>query len=238
MNVPITGCMMSGPRERLFAVGEEPLADAELLALLLGTGTPNESVHRVALGLMDRFHGLRALARATTRELMAVPGVGPAKAARVKAGLELARRLAREPAPDRPRFASSRDVWEYVHLPLRDLRYEVFETLLVDAKNRLMRQVRVSVGTLTGSLVHPREVYRHAIVEGAAGVVFVHNHPSGDPSPSREDLDVTQRLVDGGEILGFRVLDHLIVGDDRYYSLADQGRMPQPRRANQAGDRT
>jgi DNA repair protein RadC len=215
----------AGARERLLEVGEQPLADAELLALLLGSGGAGDPVHAVAWRVLATFGSLRAMAKASVAELVQVPGVGPAKAARLKASLELARRLAREESPDRPRFVTSRTIFDFVHLALRDLRHEVFDILLLDAKNRLVRQVRVSVGTLTGSLVHPREVYRAAVVEGAAAVVLVHNHPSGDPTPSRDDLEVTARLVSAGDVLGIRVLDHVVVGDGRYFSMADSGEL-------------
>jgi DNA repair protein RadC len=212
-----------GARERLAAGGATTLSDGDLLALLLGTGVAGEPVARVAAGLLERFGTLRRLARAAPGELTAAAGIGPAKAARLAAVTELARRIAKESAPPRPQLASPRQVFEFVAFDLRDLGNECFEVLMLDVRHRLIRRQRVSMGTLDSSLVHPREVFRQAVAEGAAGIILVHNHPSGDPSPSREDLDVTRRLVSAGEVLGIRVFDHVIVGDDRFVSLAETG---------------
>ena len=151
--------------------------------------------------------------------------MGPARALRLQSGFELAARVAREKRRPRPRLNSSRQVFDLLHLELRDLDFEVFEVLTLDARNGLARRDRISVGTLMGSLVHPREVFRPAVLAAGAAVILAHNHPSGDPSPSREDLQITERIVAAGDILGIRVLDHVIVGDARYISLADTGRM-------------
>jgi len=211
----------------------ERLSDLELLTVLLGP-CGGSDVHGIVRNLLYRFGSLRGLDRASVSEIISTPGMGSGRATSLKAGLELARRLSEEPLRDRPQFNGSGQVFDYVHLGLRDLRYEVFEIILVDARNRLLRRRRISTGTLTGSLVHPREVFRTAIVEGAAGLVLLHNHPSGDPTPSEEDLEVTARIVSAGDILGIVVLDHLVVGDGRYVSLADTGRIAQLRR--QAGE--
>lgn len=212
-------------RDRLLRHGEDGLSDLDLLAVLLGSGTRDGEALDLAWRLIRRFGSLRNLDRADVDDVLALSGVGPARLARVKAGLELARRAAAEPLEQRPCFAGSRQIFEFLHLAMRELEQEVFDVVLVDAKNRLLGQRRISVGTLTGSLVHPREVFRPAIVVGAAALVLVHNHPSGDPTPSREDLDVTERIVLAGDILGIRVLDHLVIGDGRYVSLADTGRL-------------
>lgn len=189
----------------------------DLLVRLLGGRGARDAVRVLARG----YPRLRELAAAAPEELSRLPGVGRASALRVCAAFELARCWASERSGDRPRLTSSRAIFELVHLDLRDLDREVFETLALDAKNRLLRRDRVSTGTLTGSLVHPREVFRPALAAGAAALVVVHNHPSGDPAPSREDREVTRRLVLAGEILGIKLLDHVVVGDGRYHSFAD-----------------
>ena len=212
-----------GVRERMAQFGAETMSDAELLACLLGTGTAAEPVHKVAAAVLERFGGLRRLGRAANAELCAATGIGPAKASRLVAVMELARRLAREPMPVRPQLSSPRLVFDFIGLELRDLLHECFEVLLLDVRHRLIRRHRVSMGTLDTSLVHPREVFRQAVSEAAAGLILVHNHPSGDPTPSREDLEVTKRLVAAGELLGIRIYDHIIVGDGRFVSLAETG---------------
>ena len=218
------------PLERLLVGEDDRLSDAELLSLLIGSGRDAEVFRVAAVDLLDRFGTLRTLARASVRELTSVAGVGTAKAARVKSALTLATRMAQERRVARPRFLNSSDIYEHVQLDLRDLPQEVFEVLLLDAKNRLLRRTRISAGTLTGSLVHPREVFRPAVVEGAAAMVLLHNHPSGDPTPSSEDLEVTRRIVRAGEIIGIPILDHVIVGEGSYVSLAELGELQSPPR--------
>ena len=198
------------------------LGNGDLLALLLG----GQTVHWDLAGrILDEFGTLRGIAQADTNALVGLSGMGPIRAAQVKAAMELAERMAQERTGPKPHFLKSQDIFEFVHLSLRDLAYEVFEALLLDARNQLLRRVRVSTGTLTGSLVHPREVFRPAVAEAAASLILVHNHPSGDPSPSSEDFEVTDRIVEAGEIMGIRVLDHLVVGDGVYLSMADAGRL-------------
>ena len=211
--------------KQLAAVGScagKTLENGDLLALLLG----GQSMHWDLAGrIMDEFGSLRGIAQAETNELVGLSGMGPARAAQVKAAMELAERMANEKTGPKPRFLRSQDIFEFVHLSLRDLQFEVFEALLLDARNHLLRRVRVSTGTLTGSLVHPREVFRPAVAEAAASLILIHNHPSGDPTPSREDFEVTDRIVEAGEIMGIRVLDHIVVGDGVYLSMADTGRL-------------
>jgi DNA repair protein RadC len=163
------------------------------------------------------------MASAAAAELCEVPGIGPAKAAEILALGELSRRFAATPLSPGTRFTSSREVFAHFHERLRDRKKEVFFTLLLDSKNRVLREIQVSEGSLNASIVHPREVFQPVIRESAAAVLFVHNHPSGDPAPSREDLDLTSRLRDAGALMGVRVLDHIIIGNGRYVSLADRG---------------
>jgi DNA repair protein RadC len=215
------------PREKLLHSGPSALSDTELLALILRTGhsSPRTSALDLARQLFDRFDSLRALFAAAIAELCMVPGIGPAKAAELLALGELARRLAATPLRPGERFTTSNEVFTHFHERLRDHRKEVFLTLLLDSKNRLLREVKVSEGSLNASIVHPREVFAPVVRESAAAVLLVHNHPSGDPTPSREDLELTGRLRDAGELMGVRVLDHIIIGRGCYVSLADRGLM-------------
>lgn len=211
------------PRERLLRYGPEVLTDGQLLAILLGTGHAGGSALDVGVDLLNRHGGLDGLHRRGIRELCAVPGVGPAKAALIKAALEVGRRATAAPLTTGQRVASSQDVFRHYWPLLRGLRREVFKVVLLDGKNAIMKDVTISEGSLTLSIVHPREAFLPAIRESAAAVIFVHNHPSGDPEASPEDRALTQRLVSVGELVGIRVLDHVIVGDGRYVSFADQG---------------
>jgi len=213
------------PRERLLARGPEVLNDAELLALILRSGSAAEGNTAVDMArkLIGHFGDLRRLAAATIAELCAFAGIGPAKAAEIQALFELARRFARSEIRPGTRLTSSQDVFDHFHERLRARRNEVFISLLLDSKNRLLREVQVSEGSLNASIVHPREVFAPVIRESAAAVLFVHNHPSGDPTPSREDIELTARLRDAGELMGVKVLDHIIVGNGDYVSFCDRG---------------
>ncbi|MEA2624162.1 MAG: repair protein RadC [Candidatus Binatota bacterium] len=211
------------PRERLDERGAEALSELELLALVLGTGGRGESALDRAAAVLETFRGLKGAARASTRELLLVRGLGPAKAAAVAAAFELGRRAFSPARENGSVFRSSADVFAHFRGRLGLLRKEVFCVLLLDAKHRKLREVQVSEGTLTASLVHPREVFAPAIRESAAAILLVHNHPSGDPTPSVEDVQITRRLREVGDLVGVRVLDHVIVGDGAHYSFADGG---------------
>ena len=211
------------PRERLLAQGADALTDAQLLAILLRVGRQRSSAVQVGLEILDRLGGLSGLARCGIDELCEVPGVGAAKAAQLKAALALGKRALASPLSRGTKITSSRDLFEHYHPALRDLRHEIFKVVLLDAKHAIVRDATVSEGSLTLSIVHPREVFTMAVKESAAAVIFLHNHPSGDPTPSQEDRVLTARLVSAGEVLGIRVLDHIVVGDGRYVSFADQG---------------
>lgn len=212
------------PRERLRALGPTALTTVELLAILLGTGTARRDALAVASDLLASAGGsLRALIRRPVGGLAAVPGVGGAKAARVSAALELARRLGTE-SPDVQRTVSApSDVHRWCGPALRDLAVEEFHLLTLDTQNRITRELLITRGILNSSLVHPREVFRAAIAEAAAGVIVVHNHPSGHPAPSNEDRAITRQLVSAGRVLDIPVYDHVIVGGDRYFSFAEAG---------------
>lgn len=214
------------PRERLFRLGPRALADAELIALLLGQGSAGQS----ALGLAQQLltgpgaeaGGLLRLARLSFGELAAYPGMGPAKAARVQAAVELGRRLGHGRAPQ-PRLGSPVAAAEYLMAELRSFEEEHFRALYLDLKSRLLGMEEVSIGDVESAPAGAREIFRGAVRRGATGVIVAHNHPSGDPRPSRADLLVTERLERAGNLLGIRLLDHLVIGDGRYVSLRQEG---------------
>jgi len=213
------------PREKLLARGPQSLSDAELLAILIRTGTPRDSALRVAERLLLKYgeSGLTGLGGVSARELSRIKGIGAVKAVTIVAALELGKRLAASSRPLRPVIKSPVDV---ANLMMERLRYEVrehFVVVMLSTKNHVLGAPVVSVGSLNASLVDPKEVFRQALEYSAAAVVLVHNHPSGDPSPSPEDIALTKRLVQGGQILEITVLDHLIIGDGKYVSLKEKG---------------
>jgi DNA repair protein RadC len=210
------------PRERLLSHGGGALSDAELLATLLGSGTRGASALDVARDLMTTYGDLPALGRAAAADLARLRGVGKAKACALAAALEIGRR-AQTPRQDRPAVRVSGDVFAFYGPRLGHLNHEVFHVMCLDTKHRLLRDARVVEGGLTTCSVLPREVYAPALREGAAAVVFVHNHPSGDPTPSTDDLALTARLKQAGSVLGIKPLDHIIIGEGRYVSLVDEG---------------
>ena len=212
------------PRERLLRLGPSALTTVELLAILIGTGRAGASAPDVAAALLGGAgSGLAGLARRTAAELAGVAGVGHAKASRVAAALELGRRLQEEGRPDRTRIRSPADVYRWFAPRLADLAAEEFHVLALDSQSGILRDLLVTRGILNSSLVHPREVFRGAIAEAAAGIIVVHNHPSGDPAPSADDRAVTRQLVEAGRVLDLPVYDHVIVGSSRYLSFAEAG---------------
>ncbi|HEY5998034.1 MAG TPA: DNA repair protein RadC [bacterium] len=216
--------MIDAPRELLARDGAATLSDAQLLGLLLRTGArgPGNSAVEIGTGLLARHGGIVGLDRATFRELCTERGLGPAKAAGLMAALELGRRLVAGDARQRPRLTSSREVAGLYTPRLFNLPREVFIAVLLNARNEVIREITIAVGCLTGSLVHPRELFQPAVRDSAAALILVHNHPSGDPTPSPEDVQLTERLVEAGRILGIRVLDHVVVAQGGYASLMDR----------------
>jgi DNA repair protein RadC len=208
------------PRERLLKLGAEALSAQEILAVILGRGTKGESVMMTSQKLVSRFGNLKGIANASVEELIQTSGIGPAKAAQIKAALELSRRLEAD-ASEKPRaiLKSPEDVAAEVRSQLKAKKKEHFLVLCLDTRNRLIDCKLVSMGSLDTSVVHPREVFKEAISSCAASVIFAHNHPSGDPEPSKEDVELTRRLVKAGEIVGIDVLDHIIVCDEGFISL-------------------
>jgi len=208
------------PRERLLKLGAEALSSQEILALILGRGTKGESVIMTSQKLLSRFGSLKGVASASIEELMKVGGIKAAKAAQIKAAVELARRLEADISGEpKPLVKSPQDVFGVVKNQLKGKKKEHFLVLCLDTRNRLINCKAVSIGSLDTSVVHPREVFREAVSACAASVIFAHNHPSGDPEPSREDIEITKRLAKAGEILGIEVLDHIVVCDEGYVSL-------------------
>ncbi len=212
------------PRERLWAVGPAALTGQELLAIVLGTGCTGRDALAVAGDVLGRVDGsLRRLAGRPPGELAAIPGVGRGKAARVTAALELGRRVGAEVEPPPQRIRTPADVHRYYAPRLRDLGVEEFHVLALSSQSQVKADLLITRGILNSSLVHPREVFRAAIAEAAAGIIVVHNHPSGDPTPSADDRAVTAQLVAAGRLLDLPVHDHVIVGGDRYMSFAEAG---------------
>jgi len=212
------------PRERLFARGPASLTLVELLAILIGTGTARGDALEVAQGVLQLGQGtLRELARRPIGEVAQVAGMGRAKAARIAAALELGRRLVGEDSPPGLAAGSPADIRRWCAPVLRDLPVEEFHLLTLDSQNRITRDVLITRGILNSSLVHPREVFRAAIAEAAAAVIVVHNHPSGNPTPSPDDRAVTRQLVEAGRLLDLPVIDHVIVAGDGYFSFAEAG---------------
>ena len=211
------------PRERLLQHGPQHLTEAELLGILLGKGIRKKTAIDLARELLDRYESVQKLSSRSPSELATVKGIGSAKAAILSAAFELVRRIQSRKDADRPVFKRSSDVAGH-YLPLmRDLRKEVFKVLLLNRANRFIKEVFISEGTLDASVVHPRDVFREALLEPAAAIILIHNHPSGNPSPSDEDLRITKQLVEAGRLLGIKVYDHIILAGESYRSLADEG---------------
>jgi len=211
------------PREKLLARGAAVLSDAELLAILLRTGQKGASALDYGRTLIERFGNFRQLATAGVGDLCAVKGLGPAKAAQILAALEIAKRYGERSFRVGEPFRGSGDVYAHFRERLAAEKREHFYAVLLDNKHRKIKDVPVSQGSLTASIVHPRDVFAPVVRESAAAVIFVHNHPSGDPTPSKEDIEITRRLREVGDIMGVRVLDHIVVGDGRYVSFVDDG---------------
>jgi DNA repair protein RadC len=211
------------PRERLLQQGPQLLSEAELLGILIGKGTKSKTAIDLARELLDQYESLENLFSRSPSELMKIKGIGSAKAATLSAAFQLVRRIQAKKTTSRSTFKRSSDVRDH-YLPLmKDLRKEVFRVLLLSRANRLIKEVTISEGTLDASIVHPRDVFREALLESAAGVILLHNHPSGNPAPSEEDIRITKQLVEAGRVMGIKVYDHIILAGEDYRSLADDG---------------
>ncbi|MBQ1913967.1 MAG: DNA repair protein RadC [Selenomonadaceae bacterium] len=213
------------PREKLMADGAACLSNVELLAILLRTGTKEHSVLRVAEQVLARYKdvGITAMMNMSVAELSSVQGIGAVKAATILAAVELGRRLSQKAAEKVEIVHGPEDVAHYAMPRFRFEQKEHFAVMLLNTKNHILGLTDVSVGSLSASIVHPREVFQTALRYAAAAMILIHNHPSGDPSPSREDINVTQRLVKAGKIMDIPVLDHIILGDNRFVSIKEKG---------------
>ena len=212
------------PRERLQKLGVEALSAQEILAVILGRGIAGESVMVTTQRLLSRFGNLKGIASASLEELSQVKGIGLAKAAQIKAAFELANRLeGYTGAGEKSIVKTPEDVAGLVKARLKGKKKEYFLALLLDTRNHLIKIAEISIGSLDSSIVHPREVFKEAISASAAAVIFVHNHPSGDPTASDDDIGINKRLAEAGDIVGIDVLDHIIIGDKKYLSLKREG---------------
>jgi DNA repair protein RadC len=211
------------PRERLEHYGAAALSNAELLAIILRGGVKGQSVLNLAQALLAKHGGLMGLARASFPELCAEHGIGPAKTTQIKAALELGRRLLIESPDARPQITSPADAANLIQLEMSVLEKEEVRVLVLDTRNRVLDIPTVYVGSLNTSVVRVGELFRDAIKQNAAAVIVVHNHPSGDPTPSPEDVRLTEMLVEAGKLLDVEVLDHLIIGQGRFVSLKERG---------------
>lgn len=210
------------PREKMCREGSRALSNGELIALLLSSGTRNKTAVQLAEEILALDPGgIVYLTECSLEELLSIDGVGRAKACQLLAAVELGRRIATSPRSTRQRVASTKDVANIFMERMRYYKKEFFNVLLINAKGDIIGEETVTIGDISSSIVHPRESFASAIKRGAAAVIFVHNHPSGDPEPSKEDIAVTKRLCRAGEILGIRVLDHVIIGDGKYRSFKE-----------------
>lgn len=214
------------PRERLITHGSHTLSDAELLAILLGNGARGQSAVELARDLIERSVDLTRLSARSAHELKNIKGIGSAKAARLVAAFELTRRVQAQPFDPKRKIQSPDDVARHFIPKLRGAQKETFRIALLDSANRIFRDVLISEGSLNASIVHPREVFRPAIAESAAAVVLLHNHPSGNPEPSREDIKITKQLHEAGKFIDIAVLDHIIIAGETFTSFTQRGLMP------------
>jgi len=211
------------PRERLIELGEDSLSNSELLAIILGSGHGQLSAVELAQKLLREFEGFRGLDRRTVNDLCNIAGIGAAKAAQIKAALAIGKKLAAETDAFSERIETSQDAFKRVALRIRDLTREVFIVIFLTCRNRVIKDRILFEGSLTDSLVNPREIIKAALDESAASLIFVNNHPSHDPDPSPDDRLITKKLKEACKVVGIAVHDHIIVGGERYFSFADEG---------------
>ncbi|WP_079530413.1 RadC family protein [Halobacillus hunanensis] len=211
------------PRERLIELGAGQLSNQELLAILLGSGTKQESVTSLAQRLLIHFEGVILLKDATIEELTAIRGIGAAKAVLILSAIELGRRIQQMKPVQRYMIRSPEDGADFVMEEMRELKQEHFIVLFLNTKNQVLHRQTIFIGSLNASIVHPREVFKEAVKRSAASIICAHNHPSGDPTPSQEDIQVTRRLQECGKMIGIELLDHLVIGDRKFISLKEKG---------------
>lgn len=211
------------PREKLLTRGAEGMSDGEVVALLLGTGRRGRTALDLARELLHRFRGLRGIFAGSAADLAQIAGIGEAKIAQLKAAYEIHRRIGEEPLRPGSSIGDSAAVYNHFRERVKDRREEHFVIFLLDSGNKVIREIEISLGSLNASVVEPREVFRDAVRESAAAIIAAHNHPSGSTTPSPSDLLLTKRLQEVGRIVGIRLLDHIIVADGGYSSMADDG---------------
>jgi DNA repair protein RadC len=211
------------PRERLIHYGAQALSNAELIAIILRTGVGGENVLRISERMLAEHDGLPGLSRATVTEIQGVHGVGPAKAVQLKAALELGRRLLASGPEERPRVTSPSDAANLLMSDMMFLEQEHLRLILLDTRSGVLATPTVYIGSLNTSVIRIGELFRRALKENAAAMIVAHNHPSGDPTPSPEDVQVTRRLVEAGQLLDLSVLDHIVIGRQRFVSLKERG---------------
>ena len=213
------------PRERMIRQGAESLSNQELIAILLRTGTRKESVLVLANRILSSFDKIQDLKDATIEEFMTVKGVGEAKAVQLLAAAEIGKRLYRKHSEGRYTVRSPEDAAAFLMTDMSSLTQEHFVVLFLNVKNEILHKQTIFIGSLNSSIVHPRDIFREAVKRSAASIICAHNHPSGNPSPSPEDIEVTKRLIEAGSIMGIEVLDHVIIGDHKFISLKEKGYM-------------
>lgn len=210
------------PRERLIKNGASVLSDSELLAIILRTGSKQENVINLSQRILGEYN-IKQLSQINITQLMKVHGIKESKAAQISACFEIARRLESFNSVEKPKISSPEDVYRRLFPRMREQKKEMFIELCLDTKNQILKEEVISMGSLNANVVHPREVFKLALTESAAHIIVAHNHPSGDPTPSREDIEITKKLVETGNIMGITVLDHVIIGDGRHFSLKEAG---------------
>ncbi|SFQ48141.1 DNA replication and repair protein RadC [Psychrobacillus psychrotolerans] len=213
------------PRERLVRQGASSLSNQELIAILLRTGTKQESVLHLANRVLNYFEQIQELKNASIEEITAVKGIGQAKAVQLLAAVELGKRLSQQKTDDKFTIRSPKDAATYLMADMTSLNQEHFVALFLNVKNQILHKQTIFIGSLNASIVHPREIFREAVKRSAASIICAHNHPSGNPAPSTEDIDVTKRLFEAGQLMGIELLDHVIIGDHQFISLKEKGYM-------------
>ncbi|KPU42249.1 hypothetical protein OXPF_40330 [Oxobacter pfennigii] len=210
------------PRERMAKYGPEALSNTELLAIILRSGTKNDSAMNLASKILKNEHGLKFLYDSSFEELQSIKGIGIAKASQIKASLELGRRFKSFKDMDPIYIKTPEDAADLVMEDMRYLKKEFLKIILLNTKNMVINVKSISIGSLNSSIVHPREIFVEAIKASSASVIICHNHPSGDPSPSQEDINITRRVFEAGKIIGIELVDHIIIGDGKYISLKEK----------------
>lgn len=211
------------PRERLLRYGSESLSNSELIAIILGTGNKGENILSLSSRIIKERGGLNGLLTSTREDFLKLKGIGNAKASQLMAIVELSKRFRSYRSGEEYKVCSPKDAAQYVMEEMRGLSQEILKVIMLDTKNKVINEKNVSMGSINSSIVHPREVFKEAILKNSASIIIFHNHPSGDPTPSSEDINVTHRIKESGKILGIDVLDHIIIGDGRFISLKEKG---------------